>query len=598
MREFTSKELRTTWKKFYIERGHVDVGAVSLVSDGATGVLFNVAGMQPLMPYLLGKPHPLGKRLCNVQGCVRTNDIESVGDESHVTFFEMMGSWSLGDYFKKERCQWSYELLTDVLGFDADHLAATVFEGNEKAPRDEESAQYRIASGFHPDKIFYLPEKDNWWGLDLGPCGPDSEMFYVKDVPDCGPNCGPGCDCGKYVEVGNDVFMQYDKKEDGTFTPLAQKNVDTGWGLERILAFLLGTSDVYRTDLFTSAIAYIEKASGKTYGEDETTTRAMRILADHIRTSVMLIGDPAKLLPSNVGAGYILRRLIRRAVRYARALDLKVQNLKELALIYIDEVYAEAYPLLAENREFIVAELEKECDRFEGALEKGLKEFNKILKYKEKNGDTSTVLDGKTSFRLYDTFGFPIELTEEVAAEHGLTVDTEGFQQAFREHQDKSRSVPKETLKSGLEDHSEGSVKHHTGTHLLNAALKQVLGEDTHQRGSKVSENQLRFDFNCDHKMTDEELKQTEDLINSWIAAAMPVSFVEMPKEQAVEEGAEHMFLDKYPDVVKVYTIGDVSKEICTGPHVVNTADLGSFKITKEKSSSRGVRRIVAVVGE
>ena len=303
MRQFTSDELRKAWKQFYIDRGHVDVGAVSLVSDGSTGVMFNVAGMQPLMPYLLGQKHPLGTRLCNVQGCVRTNDIDSVGDKSHVTFFEMMGSWSLGDYFKKERCQWSFELLTQVFGFDADHLAATVFAGDENAPRDEEGAHYRIASGFKKENVYYLPADDNWWGLEYGPCGPDSEMFYIADRPDCGPNCGPGCDCGKYTELGNDVFMQYEKHHDGHLTPLKQKNVDTGWGLERILAFLNGTRDVYQTDLFSPVIAYIEEVSGVKYNADEKLTRSMRILADHLRTGVMLIGDEAKLLPSNTGAG-------------------------------------------------------------------------------------------------------------------------------------------------------------------------------------------------------------------------------------------------------------------------------------------------------
>ena len=407
MRQFTSDELRNAWKQFYIERGHVDVGAVSLVSDGSTGVLFNVAGMQPLMPYLLGKKHPLGTRLCNVQGCVRTNDIDSVGDKSHVTFFEMLGSWSLGDYFKKERCQWSFELLTQVFGFDADHLAATVFEGDENAPRDEEGAQYRIASGFKKENIYYLPAEDNWWGLEYGPCGPDSEMFYIADRPDCGPNCGPGCSCGKYTELGNDVFMQYEKHHDGHLTPLKQKNVDTGWGLERILAFLNGRRDVYRIDLFAPVIAYIEQVSGTKYEEDEKLTRSMRILADHIRTSVMLIGDEAKLLPSNAGAGYVLRRLIRRAVRHGRVLGLSTENLLHIAEMYIDTIYAESYPLLKKNKEFVLTELKKEIERFESTVENGMKEFKKILEQKKEAG--SDQIDGKSAFYLYDTFGFPIE---------------------------------------------------------------------------------------------------------------------------------------------------------------------------------------------
>ena len=435
MKQFTSKELRKTWIEFYKERGHVDVGAVSLVSDGSTGVMFNVAGMQPLMPYLLGEKHPLGTRLCNVQGCVRTNDIDSVGDKSHVTFFEMMGSWSLGDYFKEDRCKWSFELLTQVFGFDPDHLASTVFAGDENAPRDEEGAECRIKSGFKKENIYYLPAEDNWWGLEYGPCGPDSEMFYIADVPDCGPNCGPGCDCGKYTEIGNDVFMQYEKHKDGHLTPLKQKNVDTGWGLERILAFLNGTKDVYRTDLFTSAIAFIEKISGAEYGKDEKLTKSMRVLADHMRTSVMLIGDSAKLLPSNVGAGYVLRRLIRRAVRHGRTLGLNKDNLLDLAKIYIDEVYDDSYPLLVKNREFILSELDKEIVRFESTLENGMKEFKKILDEKKASGS----IDGESAFYLYDTFGFPIELTVEMAAEEGLKVDEEGFNKAMEAAKQKAR---------------------------------------------------------------------------------------------------------------------------------------------------------------
>ena len=436
MKQFTASELRKAWKQFYIERGHVDCGAVSLVSDGSTGVMFNVAGMQPLMPYLLGKKHPLGTRLCNVQGCVRTNDIDSVGDKSHGTFFEMMGSWSLGDYFKKERCQWSFELLTQLFGFDADHLAATVFAGDENAPRDEEGAKYRIESGFKPENIYYLPAEDNWWGLEYGPCGPDSEMFYVKDVPDCGPNCGPGCHCGKYTEIGNDVFMQYEKHHDGHLTPLSQKNCDTGWGLERILAFLNGTDDVYKIDLHAPAIAYIEKESGIKYDSDEKTTRSMRILADHTRTSVMLIGDEAKLLPSNTGAGYILRRLIRRAVRHARTLGLNKEQILGVAKIYIDE-YAESYENLEKNKNFVLTELEREITRFESTLENGMKEFKKILDATSANGKKE--IEGKDAFFLYDTFGFPVELTVELAQEEGFSVDEKGFATSMEEQKQKAR---------------------------------------------------------------------------------------------------------------------------------------------------------------
>ena len=437
MKQFTASELRKAWKQFYIDRGHVDCGAVSLVSDGSTGVMFNVAGMQPLMPYLLGKKHPMGTRLCNVQGCVRTNDIDSVGDKSHGTFFEMMGSWSLGDYFKKERCQWSFELLTQLFGFDADHLAATVFAGDENAPRDEEGAKYRIESGFKPENIYYLPAEDNWWGLEYGPCGPDSGMFYVKDdVPPCGPDCKPGCHCGKYTEIGNDVFMQYEKHHDGHLTPLAQKNVDTGWGLERILAFLNGVDDVYKIDLHAPVIAYIEKESGIKYESDEKTTRSMRILADHTRTAVMLIGDEAKLLPSNTGAGYILRRLIRRAVRHARTLGLNKEQILGVAKIYISE-YVDSYEHLNKNQKFVLTELEREITRFEATLENGMKEFKKILDATSAAGKKE--IEGKDAFFLYDTFGFPVELTAELAEEEGLTVDEKGFAASMEEQKQKAR---------------------------------------------------------------------------------------------------------------------------------------------------------------
>ncbi len=436
MRQFTSDELRKTWKQFYIERGHVDVGAVSLVSDGSTGVLFNVAGMQPLMPYLLGEKHPLGTRLCNVQGCVRTNDIDSVGDKSHVTFFEMMGSWSLGDYFKEER--W----------------------GDENAPRDEEGAQYRIASGFKKENIYYLPAEDNWWGLEYGPCGPDSEMFYIADVPDCGPNCGPGCSCGKYTELGNDVFMQYEKLKDGSLIPLKQKNVDTGWGLERNLAFLNGTKDVYKTDVFAPVIAYIEKASNMQYEADEKLTKSMRILADHTRTSVMLIGDAARLVPSNAGAGYVLRRLIRRAVRHARMLGLKKENILQIAGIYMDDIYKESFPLLTENRKFVIDELTKEIDRFESTLENGMKEYKKILDTAKAEGKKE--IEGKDAFYLYDTFGFPLELTEELAAEEGLSVDAEGFKVSMEEQKDRARKGQKTDnldLSTSVFDELDESIK-------------------------------------------------------------------------------------------------------------------------------------------
>ncbi|SEV94726.1 alanyl-tRNA synthetase [Ruminococcaceae bacterium KH2T8] len=716
MRQFTSNELRNAWKQFYIDRGHVDVGAVSLVSDGSTGVMFNVAGMQPLMPYLLGQKHPLGTRLTNVQGCVRTNDIDSVGDKSHGTFFEMMGSWSLGDYFKKERCQWSFELLTELFGFDADHLAATVFAGDENAPRDEEGAKYRIESGFKPENIFYLPAEDNWWGLEYGPCGPDSEMFYVKDVPPCGPDCGPGCHCGKYTEIGNDVFMQYEKHQDGTLTPLSQKNVDTGWGLERILAFLNGLDDVYKIDLHAPVIAYIEQASGVKYDSDEKLTRSMRILADHTRTSVMLIGDPAKLLPSNAGAGYVLRRLIRRAVRHARTLGLKKENIIKVASIYID-VYSESYPLLVKNQDFILGELTKEIDRFESTLENGMKEFKKILEGSDKK------IDGRKAFYLYDTFGFPIELTVELAEEEGLTVDEEGFKAAMEEQKQKARDnqnfsaklsnsdaifdslsadikttftgytdisckgkivaiAGDEELKDALSEGENGTIvtdvtsfygtmggqvgdkgiiatkdgeftvtetihlpnsrvghvgyvskgtvktndeadikvdaanrldtcKNHSATHLLQKALKVVLGDHVEQKGSLVTPDRLRFDFSHDQAMTADQIAEVEKIVNSEISAALDVVTEEMSLEESAKTGAMALFGEKYQGTVRVVSMGKgksgnteadykeaFSVELCGGTHVSNTSQIRNIKILSESGVAAGVRRIEALTGD
>jgi alanyl-tRNA synthetase len=706
MKQFTSDELRTAWVNFYKERGHVDIGAVSLVSDGSTGVMFNVAGMQSLMPNLLGEKHPKGTRLCNVQGCVRTNDIESVGDKSHVTFFEMMGSWSLGDYFKEERCKWSYELLTEVLGFDRDHLAATVFAGDDNAPRDEEGAKFRIASGFKPENIFFLPAEDNWWGLEYGPCGPDSEMFYIADVPDCGPDCGPGCHCGKYTELGNDVFMQYEKHKDGSLTPLKQKNVDTGWGLERILAFLNGSKDVYMTDLFKSVIEYIEEASGIKYDSDEKLSRSMRILADHLRTSVMLIGDEAKLLPSNAGAGYVLRRLIRRAVRHGRTLNLTKDNFLAIADMYISRIYRESYPLLAKNHDFILDELEKEILRFESTLENGMKEFKKILS--DKKDAKETVIDGHSAFYLYDTFGFPIELTVEMAEEEGLTVDEAGFKASMEEQKQKARDNQKTSANlnistnafselpddvtskfvgydkltvltnisaiadengicEGLKEGAAGTIvtpettfyatmggqkgdigyilgdgfkfevtdtvklpgnrighvghvvngvvrkcvvemrvdaenrkstsRNHSATHLLQAALQEVLGAGVEQQGSYQDPLRTRFDFSYGKAMTQEEIDTVERIVNEKISDNLSVITEEMSIEDAKASGAMALFGEKYGETVRVVSMGTFSKELCGGTHVAHTGDILSFKILSESGVSAGVRRIEAITG-
>ena len=601
-----SKDLRDKWLNFYESKGHVNIGAVSLIGDGTTGVMFNVAGMQPLMPYLLGKKHPMGKRLCNVQGCVRTVDIESVGDKSHFTFFEMMGNWSLGDYFKKEKTAWTFELLTKELKLDKDKICCSVFAGNNKVARDEETANYLIKLGIKPENIYYLDKSNNWWELEgtVGtPCGPDNEWFYPIHDNKCGEHCDINCDCGRYVEIGNDVYMQYKKTEDG-YEPLTNKNVDTGFGFERMLMFLNGLTDGYKTDLFEDVIKLLEQESGKKYDDDNEYSKAMRVIADHIRTGVMLIGDENSLLPSNVGAGYILRRLLRRAIRYAKSLGVDSSVLIKVAKTYIEKVYNNAYPLLVEKEEFILTEIEKEINKFEKTLEQGLREFEKVIngieRHKEfasKNGEVvENIIPGKACFRLYDTFGFPIELTQELALERGYTINKAEFDEAFKQHQEKSKKVASGEFKSGLADNGEQTIKYHTATHLLNSALKLVLGSQSHQMGSNITPERLRFDFPCDHKLTAEEIAKLEEIVNGWINEGLEVSCEEMPKTKAVEIGAEHQFIERYPDIVTVYFIGNVSKEICTGPHVKNTRELGKFKITKEEASSSGVRRIKAIL--
>ncbi len=606
----TSKQLRNSWIKFYEERGHKNIGAVSLIGDGSTGVMFNVAGMQPLMPYLLGAKHPSGKtRLCNVQGCVRTVDIESVGDPTHFTFFEMMGNWSLGDYFKKEKTQWSYDILTKVFGLDGNEICSTVFEGNDAAPRDEETAELLKKVGIKPEHIFYLPKKDNWWELEgtVGtPCGPDNEWFYPRHDKPCGPNCGPDCGCGRYVEIGNDVYMQYKKTAAG-YEPLANKNVDTGFGLDRLLAFLNGVTDGYKTDLFMPVINYLEEKSGKKYDEDEEARKAMRIIADHIRTSTMLIGDVNGIVPSNVGAGYILRRLLRRAIRYARKLGVEMTALTEVSKIFIEKIYDEAYPLLVEKEDYVISEIAKETAKFETTLATGLKEFNKCVEGIERKNafmaqkDPAYVpekgINGKQAFRLYDTFGFPLELTEELASEVGYTVDAKGFEEAFKEHQEKSKQQPQGAFKGGLEEQNEITARLHTATHLLNAALKSVLKDDNiNQKGSNITVERLRFDFNFDRKLLPEELKAVEDRVNEAIKADVPVTLEEMSVDEAKAQGAVGVFTAKYGDKVKVYTMGKYSKEICGGPHATHTGELHHFRIVKEEASSAGVRRIKAVL--
>ena len=601
--KITSAQLRRKWIEFYESKGHVNIGAVSLIGDGSTGVMFNVAGMQPLMPYLLGRKHPKGKRLCNVQGCVRTVDIDAVGDASHFTFFEMMGNWSLGDYFKTEKTAWSFEMLTKVFGLDKDKLCATVFEGNSSAPRDSETAKLLEKAGVLPEHVFYLPKSDNWWELEgtVGtPCGPDNEWFYPLDVEKKNPVFPDD-----YVEIGNDVYMQYKKTETG-YEPLENKNVDTGFGFDRMLLFLNGLSDGYMTDLFLPVIEELERVSGKKYADGGEDRKAMRIIADHTRTTVMLIGDAQGILPSNTGAGYILRRLMRRAIRYCRQLGIESSAMLGAAKIFIEKIYGDAYPLLLEKEEYILDEIKREADRFEATLAQGIREFDKCVTSLERKNEfmaksnpsyvKESVIGGKQAFRLYDTYGFPLELTEELAAEHGLTVDKNGFDEAFKEHREKSRVLAAGQFKGGLESHSEAATRYHTATHLLNAALKIVCSPDVQQKGSNINEERLRFDFNFARKLTDEEVAEVEKLVNAQIEKNVPVVMKAMSLEEEKEGGFVGVFDSKYGEVVKTYSIGEFSKEICGGPHVASTGELGTFKIAKQENVSAGIKRIKAIL--
>ena len=599
--KITSKELREKWLSFYKSKGHTDIGAVSLIGDGSTGVMFNVAGMQPLMPYLLGKEHPKGKRLCNVQGCVRTVDIDSVGDASHFTFFEMMGNWSLGDYFKKEKTAWTFELLTKVFGLDKDKLCTTVFEGNDAAPRDDETAKFLEGLGIKKEHIFYLPKSDNWWELEgtVGtPCGPDNEWFYP--IGDKKNPVFPE----DFVEIGNDVYMQYKKTETG-YEPLTNKNVDTGFGFDRMLLFLNGLSDGYQTDLFLPVIEELEKISGKKYSDGGEDRKAMRIIADHTRTTVMLIGDEQGILPSNTGAGYILRRLMRRAIRYCRQINVESSAMLSAAKIFI-KIYGNAYPQLLEKQGYILDEIKKEADRFEATLAQGMKEFEKCVQSLERKNEfmsknnpdyvKETVIGGKQAFRLYDTYGFPLELTEELAAEAGLSVDKKGFDEAFAEHKEKSRVLAAGQFKGGLESHSVMATRYHTATHLLNAALKIVCSPDIQQKGSNINEERLRFDFNFSRKLTDEEVAKVEELVNGQIQKDVEVIMKEMSLDEARAQNFVGVFDSKYGEKVKTYSIGEFSKEICGGPHVEHTGELGVFKIAKQENVSAGIKRIKAIL--
>lgn len=580
--------LKDEFIKYFVEHGHVEIPSAPLIPENDPTVLFNTAGMQPLIPYLLGEPHPKGKRLCDAQKCVRLTDLDSIGDKTHHTFFEMLGNWSLGDYFKKESIGYSFEFLTKVLNIPVERLAVTVFEGNEDIPRDNTSAEIWMSLGIPEARIAYLGVEDNFWiAGESGPCGGDTEIFYFRSTDEIPVEFDPKDD--RWVEIWNNVFMEFHKDEAGKITELSQKNVDTGMGLERVVAVLEGVDDNYKTSIWKEIITSIEQVSGKSYKENEIS---MRIIADHIRTSVFISADRAGIKPSNTDQGYILRRLIRRAIRHAKKLGIDTNtNWMEPVALEVIKKYENYYEEIKDNKEVVLEVLKNESIKFNRTLEKGLREFDKLLTHL--NGNE---IDASNAFKLYDTYGFPIELTEEMAKEHNLKVDIEGFKEKFEAHQELSRTASKGKFKGGLMGHSEIETKYHTATHLLNAALKVVIGPYVHQKGSNITEERMRFDFSCDHKLTDEEKKNVEDLVNTWIKEDLPVVMETMSKEEALQSGAEAMFIEKYADIVNVYKIGDVSKEICGGPHVEHTSVLGHFKIIKEEASSAGVRRIKAIL--
>ena len=672
MKDISAASLRSLFIEFFVDKGHTVIPSASLIPENDPTVLFTTAGMHPLVPYLMGQPHPAGRRLVNVQKCVRTGDIDDVGDKSHLTFFEMLGNWSLGDYFKEEMIPWSWEFLTSprYLGLDKDRLAFSVFEGDENAPRDQESFDLWVKAGASPEQIFFLPKAYNWWGPagQTGPCGPDTEMFIVRDQEPCGPDCSPACDCGRYLEIWNDVFMQYEKTAEGSYVLLEHQNVDTGMGLERTVSVLADKDSVYETDLFSGIILKIEALSGKRYeGADEERLRAFRIIADHLRTATFILGDTRGITPSNVDQGYVLRRLIRRAVRHGMSLEMPEGFTADVAMVIVDQ-YQSVYPELRDNRSFVLEQLLLEEKRFAHTLRQGVKEFEKMLSRMEdsigkidafkdelrenlfKDADLKRLaqaekamrnigstlrptpeaqafiqevtevsravdtikafrdkmdarlkalktISGRDAFKLYDTYGFPVEITMEMARERGLKVDEEDFEARFRQHQKQSQAGAQQRFKGGLADSSEQTTRLHTATHLLQAALRQVLGPEVAQKGSNITAERLRFDFTFGRKMTPEEIQEVERLVNQVIQAKAPVSYTEMTVEEAKAQGAIGLFEARYGDKVRVYSVGDFSKEICGGPHVSNTGELGSFKIQKEESSSAGVRRIKATVG-
>ena len=576
--------LKDLYINFFISKGHKQIPSAPVVPENDPSVLFNTAGMQPLVPYLMGQPHPYGTRLCDYQKCVRTNDLDVIGDTYHHTFFEMLGNWSLGDYFKKEAITWSFEFLTDVLKMPVDRLAVTVFAGSDLLPFDKEAHDLWLSLGIPEGRIARTTEDNFWIAGETGPCGTDTEMFYFRSNDPVPEVFDP--EDTRWVEIWNDVFMQFNKASDGTITELPKKNVDTGMGVERATSVLEGVNDNYLSSIWKDVIDLICEISGKEYSGNETS---IRIIADHMRTAVFISADYSGVKPSNVGQGYILRRLIRRAIRHAKKLGIDISsNWEERIALLILSKYNTYYKELNDNKDVVLEVLRNEKEKFNRTLEKGLREFEKVS-----NKD----IDGVTAFHLFDTFGFPIELTEELAKEKGLKVDIDGFNAKFKEHQELSRTASQGQFKGGLGGNGEIETKYHTATHLLNAALKEVVSKDVHQKGSNITAERMRFDFSCDHKLTDEEKEKTEQLVNKWISEGLEVKRLEMPKEEAINMGAECMFIEKYPDIVSVYVIGDgISKELCGGPHVKNTSEIGKFKIVKEEASSAGVRRIKAVI--
>jgi len=592
----TANELRRKYIEFFKKRGHAEISGASLIPQNDPTVLFTTAGMHPLVPYILGQKHPAGTKLVDVQRCIRTGDIEDVGDTSHLTFFEMLGNWSLGEYFKEDAIAMSWEFLTsdEWLGIDPEKLAITCFAGDADVPRDNASAEFWKKLGVPVERIFFLNREDNWWGPagETGPCGPDTEMFIDTGMSGSSES-RPGVSDGKWLEIWNDVFMQYAKQPDGSFTELERRCVDTGMGIERTIAVLQGKNSVYETELFAPILSKIGDISGAIYGDDRERDVSIRIIADHARAATHILGDEAGVAPSNVGAGYILRRLIRRAVRHGRKLGLTQPFLAQIAQVVI-EMYADVYASIDRKRAEILQEVTAEEERFLETLRKGEHEFEKLLPNLEKN--PKRVIPGRVAFRLYDTYGFPIEITEELAAEHDLTVDREGFGEAYQEHQEKSKSDSAGVFKGGLADHTEMTTRLHTATHLLHQALRTVLGDHVAQKGSNITQERLRFDFSHPEKMSPEQINEVEQIVNIQIDRDLPISFDEMTLEQARDNGAIALFGDKYDEVVKVYSIGDYSMEVCGGPHVAHTSELGQFKIVKEQSSSQGVRRIKAVL--